>query len=103
MSEVRNGEIHIDEEDASGGEKSGVMRWVLAISLIAAVVVMGIIAMTGAFSQDETESSAQYDPATEGAGSAVGEVDSSVVADEGDASFGSDDTVENGVPVTENN
>ncbi|WP_202388819.1 hypothetical protein [Pontixanthobacter aquaemixtae] len=35
-------EIHIDEIEASGGEKSGHMRWVLGVGLLIAVVAMSL-------------------------------------------------------------
>ena len=93
-------EIHIDDDDASGGEKTGVMRWVLAISLLGAVVLMSIIWMTGALSQDETESqttvSAKQDQVDAGDntdGIAVGEEQSDI---------GNETRIEDGVSVIEN-
>lgn len=58
MSEERNGEIHIDDEEASGGSKEGVVRWVLLISLLAAIIILSIIWMTGALTQGDTEEEA---------------------------------------------
>ena len=40
MSEMKDGEVHIDEQDASGGSKEGVVRWVLLISLLAAILIL---------------------------------------------------------------
>lgn len=51
-------EIHIDETDASGGSKTGHMRWVLGIGLFLAVVIMSIIWITGALSQGDVEEEA---------------------------------------------
>ena len=36
-------EVHVDDTEASGGSKPGVMRWVLAISLLFAVVAMSAV------------------------------------------------------------
>ncbi len=36
-------EIHIDDEEASGGRKTGYMRYVLGISLLLAVIAMSIV------------------------------------------------------------
>lgn len=58
MNEEQNGEIHIDDEKASGGSKEGVVRWVLLISLLAAILILSIIWITGALTQDETEEEA---------------------------------------------
>lgn len=33
-------EIHLDDTEASGGEKTGHMRWVLGIGLLLAIVAM---------------------------------------------------------------
>lgn len=54
MSELKNGEVHIDEQDASGGSKEGVVRWILLISLLAAILIMSIIWITAAVTHDET-------------------------------------------------
>lgn len=58
MSEERNGEIHIDDEEASGGSKEGVVRWVLLISTLAAIIILSVIWMTGALTQGDTEEEA---------------------------------------------
>ncbi|MEL1251226.1 hypothetical protein [Aurantiacibacter gilvus] len=43
MSEEENGQIHIDEQDASAGRKPGVVRWVLLISMISLILIFVII------------------------------------------------------------
>lgn len=53
----RNGdEVHVETDDARGGESTGVMRWVLGISLLAAIVLLSAIWMFGAWTQDDAES-----------------------------------------------
>jgi hypothetical protein len=49
-------EVHVTETQASAGSKTGVMRWVLLISLGLAIAAMTIIWVTGALSQNDVES-----------------------------------------------
>ena len=46
--EIRGEEIQVTETEASGGVKTGVMRYVLAASLLLAIIAMTIIWITGA-------------------------------------------------------
>lgn len=58
MTEEKNGEVHIDEQAASGGSKENVVRWVLLISMLAAILILSIVWITGAVMEDETEEDA---------------------------------------------
>ncbi|GAA4643039.1 hypothetical protein GCM10023115_09990 [Pontixanthobacter gangjinensis] len=49
-------EIHVSESEASGGTKTGHMRWVLGIGLLLAIGFMSLIWITGALSQGDEES-----------------------------------------------
>lgn len=49
-------EIHVDDTEASGGEKTGHMRWVLGIGTFLAIALLSIIWITGALSQGGEES-----------------------------------------------
>ncbi len=51
----RGDEIHVDETEASGGSKEGVVRYVLIISLFLAIAFLSIIWITGALTQDGDE------------------------------------------------
>lgn len=53
--EKRGDEVHVDETEASGGSKEGVVRYVLVISLLLAIAFLSIIWITGAISQGEEE------------------------------------------------
>lgn len=53
--EKRGDEVHVDETEASGGSKEGVVRYVLVISLFLAIAFLSIIWITGALSQGEDE------------------------------------------------
>lgn len=46
-------EVHITTEEASAGRKPHIVRYVLAISLVLAVVALSVIWITGAVSSDE--------------------------------------------------
>lgn len=56
--ERQGDETHLDTDEARGGESTGVMRWVLAISVLLAIVLLSAIWMFGAWTQDEVESEA---------------------------------------------
>lgn len=46
----------IDETDAKGGSKEGVVRWVLLFSLGGAIIALTLIWVTGALTQGPVES-----------------------------------------------
>lgn len=52
MSEVdKEGRVHIEDDEARGGSTPGIVRYVLAISLLLAVIAMSVVwiipALTG--------------------------------------------------------
>lgn len=49
-------EVHVETDEARGGESTGVMRWVLGVSLFAAVILLSAIWIFGAWTQDDAES-----------------------------------------------
>lgn len=56
MSETdKDGRIHIEDDDAMAAESSGRLRYMLGFSLLAAIVLLSIIWMTGALSQTDSE------------------------------------------------
>lgn len=55
--EKQGDEIHIGTDEARGGSTPNVVRWVLAISLLAAIVLLSIIWMTGAATQGAKDGS----------------------------------------------
>ncbi|MGB3166222.1 MAG: hypothetical protein WBA68_05525 [Alteraurantiacibacter sp.] len=60
MSYKQGDEIHIEDDEASAGSKPGVVRWVLGISLLAAVLLMSAIWIFGAIgTQDEVDESSR--------------------------------------------
>jgi hypothetical protein len=56
--ERRGDEVHMDETEASGASKEGVVRWVLIIGTFLAIAFLTIIWVTGAWTQNEKESQA---------------------------------------------
>jgi len=54
--ERRGDEVHMNETEASGGSKEGVVRWVLIVGTFLAIAFLTIIWVTGALTQDEVES-----------------------------------------------
>ena len=47
-----NNEVHVDETEASGGSKEGVVRYILAISLVLAIVVLSLVWIVPALTND---------------------------------------------------
>ena len=48
-------EVHVSEEEASGGSKEGIVRWVLIFGLILAIGALSLIWITGALSSDDPD------------------------------------------------
>lgn len=48
-------QVHVSEEEASGGSKEGVVRWVLVVGLILAIGALSIIWITGAASRSDPD------------------------------------------------
>lgn len=46
--------VHVSEEEASGGSKEGVVRWVLILGTVLAIAALSIIWITGAATNDGT-------------------------------------------------
>lgn len=55
MSYKQGERIHIEDDDAQAGEKTGRVRWILAISLLAAIAILSAIWIFGAFSEGDVE------------------------------------------------
>lgn len=48
-------EVHVSEEEASGGSKEGVVRWVLIIGTLLAIVALSTIWITGAAVREDPD------------------------------------------------
>lgn len=73
-----NRQTRIDETDAKGGSNEGVVRWVLAISLVLAIVALTLIWVTGALTQDPVESQQNVERKLEAQREQSGANDSSI-------------------------
>ncbi len=97
-------EIHLDDTEASGGSKEGVVRWVLAGGLLLAIILLSITWIIPALSTGDVEEE----------GTVSGQISSmeddgddtdSIVTDLGDDQTATSDdqtTMEDGVEVIEN-
>ena len=46
-------QVHVSEEEASGGSKEGVVRWVLIIGTLLAIGALSLVWITGALVTDD--------------------------------------------------
>jgi len=53
-----NGELHAETDAARAGSTPNIVRWILAISLLAAIVLLSIVWITGALTQGDVEKEA---------------------------------------------
>lgn len=82
MHQDNDGHIHVNQEEASGGSKEGVVRWVLVLGLILAIGLLSVTWITGALTKGEIEEEGDVSgqiSATEDNGN---ETTDSVVSDE---------------------
>ncbi|MBB3034975.1 hypothetical protein [Alteriqipengyuania lutimaris] len=89
MADNNHDEIHIDEEDVSGGSKEGVVRWVLGVGLVLAVVAMSLIWIIPALMQGDAEEEATVAGTMEATSEDEGDGTDGVVLEEdlGDEGF----------------
>lgn len=57
--EKHGDEVHVETDEARGGSTPHIVRWILAISLLAAIALLSVIWITGAASQHESEPAAE--------------------------------------------
>ena len=61
-------EPHFETDDARGGSTPNVVRWILLVSLFAAIALLSIIWITGAATQDKEDRNVTVSrPAEDGA------------------------------------
>lgn len=96
-------EVHVSEEEVSGGSKEGVVRWVLIIGTLLAIVALSAIWIFGAATRDDPDADyvsvdrkieAQEDRAATRAEDTMPMIEPT--------QDGGDQAVQNGVPVVEN-
>ncbi|ANU07285.1 hypothetical protein [Paraurantiacibacter namhicola] len=94
-------EVHVDEAEASGGSKEGVVRWILGVGLVLAIGLLSAIWIFGAFTQGDVEEEATATGIAESQDSSGTDgvlLDGSEATDE----IGSETQVEDGLEVIEN-
>ena len=97
-----NQEVHRETDEARGGSTPHIVRWVLGISLFAAIVLLSAIWIFGAWSQDPSEEASQAQDRMVGADSTGGT--DGVLIENADAMGTLDDGSEtrDGLDATEN-
>ena len=88
-------EVHVSEEEASGGSKEGVVRWVLIIGTLLAVIGLSVVWITGAAVREDPD--AQYLSEDSQVDTADDHVGAPLPAQTSDKQ-----TVRDGLPVVEN-
>ncbi|TMM46709.1 hypothetical protein [Qipengyuania marisflavi] len=56
--EDQDGKVHLNEEEASGGSKEGVVRWILLGGLLLAIVLLSVTWIVPAMMQGDVEEEA---------------------------------------------
>jgi hypothetical protein len=56
-------EVHLETDAARAGSTPNVVRWILAISLLAVIVLLSIVWITGALVHNDSEKKASVAPA----------------------------------------
>lgn len=111
---TEDGHVHLDGEEASGGSKEGVVRWVLLGGLVLAIILLSITWIIPAMMQGDVEEEATISgeiSASENDGDGTDSIigtdsqvgDAQTELDAGIMETQSDDTVrEDGLEVVEN-
>ena len=96
--ERQGDEVHIETDEARGASTPNIVRWILLVSLFAAIALLSIVWITGAATQSEEEGTVSHEVRdradVEATDSVVGED-----ADELEAAEPGDDTA---TPTVEN-
>jgi hypothetical protein len=59
--ERQGDEVHIETDEARGASTPNIVRWILLVSLFAAIALLSIIWITGAATQDEEEGTVSHE------------------------------------------
>ncbi|MBA4765365.1 MAG: hypothetical protein H2048_07780 [Erythrobacter sp.] len=106
---TEDGHVHLDEQEASGGSKEGVVRWVLLGGLVLAVILLSIVWIIPAMTQGDVEEEAtvsgeirSMEEGGDNTDSIVGVPDETDLGDDTVASPQDQTTTEDGLEVIEN-
>lgn len=67
-------QTHIETDAARGGSTPHIVRWILAVSLFAAIALLSVIWITGAATRSEPERNVSYPPPAADSGSDTGSI-----------------------------
>lgn len=84
-------EVHIDETEASGGSKEGVVRWVLVFGTLLAIVLLSVIWIIPAMMQGDVEEEATVSGRLESEARNEGDSTDSIVTEEFDQIEGAEE------------
>ena len=108
--EKHDGHVHVDEVEASGGSKEGVVRWVLAGGLLLAILLLSVTWIVPALMQDDVEEEAtvsgeisSMEDDGDNTDSIVGTGSSTDLGDDQEPTMDADVQEEDGLSVTEIN
>ena len=94
-------EVHIDDVEASGGTKEGVVRWVLAGGLLLAIILMSVVWIVPAMMQGDVEEEATVSGEISSREDDGDDTDS-IVGVDGEPDGDSDVVQQDGIEVIEN-
>lgn len=79
-------EVHVETDAARAGSTPGTVRWILAIGLFAAIVLLSIIWITGAATQSDSEEHVSVEARSQDLAEeqAAGDDTDSIVSDDAD-------------------
>lgn len=95
-------EVHVSEEEASGGSKEGVVRWVLIIGTLLAIIALSAIWIFGAATRDDPDADYASVSRKIDAGETAPAADPAMNAPTDPAAAGDDSTVQDDLPVVTN-
>lgn len=61
----QDGHMHLEEEEASGGSKENVVRWVLAGGLLLAIILLSVVWIIPALNKADNSHAERHDRAVE--------------------------------------
>ncbi len=94
----KNGEVHVTQEEASGGSKEGVVRWVLVLGTLLAIVLLSAIWIFGAASQGDVESEITATGRIDAQENDGADTDSIILETDQNDTLGAEPVADTGVP-----
>lgn len=95
-------EVHFETDEARGASTPNIVRWVLAVSLLAAIVLLSVIWMTGAATQGDDEDEVSVTSMAQDPPGADAEGTDSIVGEDADELEAAELGEDNVTPTVEN-